>query len=311
MTTTLKGRVTHRFYTVFWTDEIAEAILHTLATLNGKFPLEQREIAIAWRNYSTGVEGWNRSQVFRTWQEALAYLRKDCVNINLGALFGPPPPLSSTNKEEGPRYWQREHVFKNGAGIARGEIVLDIDLADPPYNRSGVCDCRQERKACVRCWKAFMVPAQQVMNALMRRLGMKRWFVVFSGRRGLHYWLCDDQVVQMSKTQRKLFVETLAKPPTIHSEWGREVAQILQPQSIEALYPKIDIPVGADATHLHGIPLTLHPETQVFRTVLNRGEIFDFEQQRKTIDDLTPAFMNQQKMLLIQQLINNNEEGSR
>lgn len=156
-----------------------------------------------------------------------------------------------------------------------------------------------------------MVPAQQVMNALMRRLGMKRWFVVFSGRRGLHYWLCDDCVINMTKEQRKLFVETLAKPPTIHSDWGREVAQLLQPfdGTVEVLYPKIDIPVGADATHLHGIPLTLHPDTGVFRWVLKRGELFDFENQRLEIDYLTHDIMKQQREILLQQF--NNEEGSR
>lgn len=305
----IKGRAFHHFYNVFWTDEVAETILSTLATLGGRFRLEQREIAIAWKNHSTDVEGWNRSQVFCRWRDALAYLRKDCLNINFGAIFGTLPQVIPEN--EGPRYWERKHTFVQGAGTPRGEVVLDIDLAYPAYDRTKVCECGQQRKACSKCWATFMVPAQQVMNALMRRLGMKRWFVVFSGRRGLHYWLCDDQVLQMTKEQRKLFVETLANPPTIHSDWGREVAQLLQPfdGTVEVLYPKIDIPVGADATHLHGIPLTLHPDTGVFRWVLKRGELFDFENQRLEIDYLTHDIMKQQREILLQQF--NNEEGSR
>lgn len=303
---TLKGRTFEHFYTVLWTDEVAEAVLHTLATLGGRFALEQREIAVAWCNRTTGAEGWNRSQVFRHWRDALAYLRKDCLNVNFGAIFGTTLPTVPEN--EGPRYWERIHVFPSGAGTPRGEMVLDVDLADPPYSRTGVCDCGNKRQACAVCWKTFMVPAQRVMSALLsQQLGMKRWFAVFSGRRGLHYWLCDDRVLQMTKAQRKLFVETLAKPPTIHSEWGREVAQMLgggiNSSGVDSLWPKIDAPVGADATHLHGVPLTLHPDTKIFRQVLRKGELFDFATQRRTVDDLTPTFMKQQRELLLQQLL--------
>lgn len=300
---TRKGRTFQHFYTVFWTDEVAQTILGTLATHGGRFPLEQREIAIAWCNHTTGVEGWNRSQVFRRWQDALAYLRRDCLNVNFGAIFGPPSVVGPLPENEGPRYWEREHTFRNGAGTPRGEMVLDIDLADPPYSRSGICDCGNKRQACAACWEAFMVPAQRVMSALLsRQLGFKRWFVVFSGRRGLHYWLCDDQVLRMTKAQRKMFVETLAKPPTPHSDWGREVAQIDPTRDIATWWPQIDVPVGADATHLHGVPMTLHPDTEVYRYVMDRDTLFDWTTQRLTVDDLTPTFMEQQRKLLLQYL---------
>lgn len=297
MAHTLKGRIFRRFYTVLWTDEIAAVVLGTLGTLGGRFSLAQREIAIAWQSQSTGEDGWNRAQVFGTWKEALAYLRRDCLNVNFGAIYAT-PQRGVSEEEEGPRDWQRQHTFKHGAATPRGEIVLDIDLDHRSYDRSRVCECGERRQACSKCWAVFMVPAQRVMNALMERLGFQRWFAVFSGRRGLHYWLCDDQVIQMTAAQRKLFVETINTPPKMQSEWGREVAQILGQGSMEIFYPKIDVPVGADATHLHGVPLTLHPETQVFRWVVPRGELFDFDKGRLTVDDLTPDIMRGQRELL-------------
>jgi hypothetical protein len=101
----------------------------------------------------------------------------------------------------------------------------------------------------------------------------------------------------MTAQQRHLFVTALNTPPTIYSDWGREVAQ-LTGGSVDVLYPKIDVPVGADATHLHGVPLTLHPDTLVFRRVLKRGEIFLLD-QRWTVDQLTPDIMKAQTSLLL------------
>jgi hypothetical protein len=295
MQSQVKGQILKNFYRVAWTPEVAAAVLGTLATLCNRFRLEQREIAIAWRNASTNAEGWNRSRVFKTWQEALTSLRQDCLNVNFGALFG--SNATTLSEKEGPRYWERQHTFKEGAGTPRGEVVLDIDLDYRSYDRSAVCECGEQRQVCDKCWNRFMVPAQKVMNALMERMGFCKWFAVFSGRRGLHYWICDDQVVNMTAQQRHLFVTALNTPPTIYSDWGREVAQ-LTGGSVDVLYPKIDVPVGADATHLHGVPLTLHPDTLVFRRVLKRGEIFLLD-QRWTVDQLTPDIMKAQTSLLL------------
>jgi DNA primase catalytic subunit len=294
-----KGLDFRHFYTVLWTDHVARVILETLATLNGRFRLEQREMAIAWRSQTTGEEGWNRSQVFHHWQEALAYLRKDCMNINFGAIFG--AAARERPPQEGPRFWERKHTFHQGAGTPRGEMVLDIDLDQKVYDRSTVCACGEKRQACIRCWTTFMVPAQRVMNALLPRLGFKHWFAVFSGRRGLHYWLCDAEVIQMTREQRHRLVATLTSVPTLHSEWGREVRALLggSNDDLSVYYPKIDAPVATDATHLHGIPLTLHPDTQVFRRVIPRGDLFDFATQRLTIEQVTPTLMKQQTELLL------------
>ena len=314
------------FYKTLFSDSVACILLGAFGTHLGRFDYWQREYAIGWGN-----DQWNRRHVVHHWRDALRLLRKDCCNINLGGIFSIPlsggasvpaltpydlaaaPPSAAGGGVPGPRDWERKHVWRDDAGTPLGELVIDVDLDDQlegMYDRRGICGCAgQKRTVCEVCWHVFMDPAQAAMEVLLRHFGVTKYIVYFSGRRGLHWWLLDDWIIMMTNGERARLMESFNTPPNEHSALGRAMYEALAPYAtahpalqarcppgdyvslMRELYPKMDVPVGADASHLHGIPLTLHPETRVLRipvgSINDPRTCFSYKHDRFDVDRLT------------------------
>jgi len=85
------------------------------------------------------------------------------------------------------------------------EYVIDIDMTDYDNIRT----CCKGKKLCKKCW-VYIKGAYEVLKVILNQaFGFKHILWVFSGRRGLHAWVCDKEAKIMTKKVRKSITEFL------------------------------------------------------------------------------------------------------
>ena len=85
------------------------------------------------------------------------------------------------------------------------EFVIDIDMTDYDHIRT----CCKGKKLCKKCW-TFIVAAYKVLEKILNdAFDFKHILWVYSGRRGLHAWVCDKSAKLMSKKVRHSVTEFL------------------------------------------------------------------------------------------------------
>ena len=110
--------------------------------------------------------------------------------IDIGAVFNIPPKnhMSADKK-----------VFMP----MEKEMVFDIDMTDYDNVRT----CCEGAKVCEKCW-AYMACATHVLNdVLVTDLNLTCLLWVFSGRRGIHCWVGDEEARNMTNEQRSAVAE--------------------------------------------------------------------------------------------------------
>jgi|AntRauTorckE5430_2_1112549.scaffolds.fasta_scaffold10115_2 DNA primase small subunit len=139
---------------------------------------------------SPGEEIYIRYQSFKDQAElTAAVIKRNPRKIDIGAVFSHPPKdhhaiQGSTQRKFAP---------------AQRELVFDVDLTD--YDCVRKCGC-SEANICLKCWKMMGMAIKVMDQGLKEDFGFKNiaWF--YSGRRGVHAWICDESARKLSDAGR-------------------------------------------------------------------------------------------------------------
>jgi DNA primase small subunit len=156
------------------------------------------------REFSFTIEDdiYIRYQSFRDCSELTAAIQKRQPHkIDIGAVFNAPPKSHNT-------------IDPSGFKTVERELVFDIDMTDYDDIRT----CCTGANICLRCWP-YMTMALKVINIALREdFGFQHILWVYSGRRGVHCWVCDPEARSLSNEARTAVVEYL----TVHTGEGAE-----------------------------------------------------------------------------------------
>lgn len=137
-----------------------------------------------------GEEIYIRYQSFLNQAELTqAVHKRNPHKIDIGAVFSHPP---------------KDHLTIQGSSQrsfhpVQRELVFDVDLTD--YDCVRRCGCGGA-DICNRCWKMMTMAVKVMDSGLKEDFGFQNvaWF--YSGRRGIHAWICDESARTLSDAGR-------------------------------------------------------------------------------------------------------------
>lgn len=147
------------------------------------------------REWSFTIEEiYLRYQSFRDKEEMIAAIKKRQPHkIDIGAVFTAPPKDHTSFKPE---------QFKP----VERELVFDIDMTDYDDIRT----CCKGADICMKCWPFMTMAIKTVDTALRNDFAFKHVLWIYSGRRGVHCWVCDSEARRLTNEARTAVVDYLS-----------------------------------------------------------------------------------------------------
>jgi DNA primase small subunit len=204
------------------------------------------------REFSFTLEGdiycrynWYRNE--KEFKEDL--IKNSPIKIDIGAVYNIPPKNQSTTDSKA--FTPQEK-----------ELVFDIDMTDYDDVRT----CCQEANVCIKWWKFMSIAVKIIDNTIREDFGYKHLLWVFSGRRGVHCWVCDESTRKLNNEARSAIANYL----TVHV--GNEMT------SATAL---VEIPTHPCLLRAKDII-----QDRFCEIMMEDQKILDDEKQRKKIVDM-------------------------
>lgn len=125
-----------------------------------------------------------RYQSFNSLSEMENSIKEKCpFKIDIGPVYNVDPA--------------KRHAYALFTAVER-ELVFDIDISD--YD--DVRYCCSGADVCSDCWPLMTVAIKVIDTALRDDFGFNHILWVFSGRRGVHCWVCDGKARRLNNDQR-------------------------------------------------------------------------------------------------------------
>lgn len=191
--------------TTYWNnyypfDLIEQMITSTEPSSTEPSPLRFREIAIVLSKRLTGDNIFTRHNCIDKNLGDSAFKQLVCAKTNtnavpsrieLGAIYsGPVQKVKTTFGNDKP------------VPVAR-ELVFDFDLTDFDIIRT----CCHDKQICSKCFKYLIFALELISTSLKEHFGFKKMLPVFSGRRGAHLWVLDEEARWLPQDVRGAIAE--------------------------------------------------------------------------------------------------------